>query len=99
MLYAQPNGCAFQPDVLLDGCISDGLPTHVGLIRGQAPSAAWRSREAGVMTDSASNLSLTKPPVASTGMLIRKPVAEVFAAFVDPAITSKFWFTKASGKL
>ena len=32
-------------------------------------------------------------------MLIRKPVAEVFEAFVDPAITSRFWFTKGSGKL
>jgi uncharacterized protein YndB with AHSA1/START domain len=37
--------------------------------------------------------------VAKAEMLIRKPVAEVFAAFVDPAITSKFWFTKGSGKL
>jgi len=29
-------------------------------------------------------------------MLIRKPVAKVFEAFVDPAITTKFWFTKAA---
>ena len=34
-----------------------------------------------------------------TGMLIRKPVAEVFEAFVDPAVTSQFWFTKGSGRL
>jgi uncharacterized protein YndB with AHSA1/START domain len=32
-------------------------------------------------------------------MLIRRPVADVFQAFVDPAVTSRFWFTKASGKL
>ena len=32
-------------------------------------------------------------------MLIRKPVAEVFEAFVDPAITTRFWFTKSSGRL
>jgi len=32
-------------------------------------------------------------------MLIRKPVSEVFEAFVNPAITSKFWFTKGSGRL
>jgi uncharacterized protein YndB with AHSA1/START domain len=38
-------------------------------------------------------------PIAQTGMLIRRPVADVFEAFVDPAITSKFWFTKGSGKL
>ena len=38
-------------------------------------------------------------PVAKAEMLIRKPVAQVFEAFVDPAITSKFWFTKGSGRL
>jgi uncharacterized protein YndB with AHSA1/START domain len=32
-------------------------------------------------------------------MLIRKPVAEVFEAIIDPAITTKFWFTKSSGRL
>jgi uncharacterized protein YndB with AHSA1/START domain len=32
-------------------------------------------------------------------MLIRRPVAEVFEAFVDPAITSRFWFTRGSGRL
>ena len=32
-------------------------------------------------------------------MLIRKPVADVYAAFVDPALTTKFWFTKSSGVL
>ena len=36
---------------------------------------------------------------AKAEMLIRKPVAEVFEAFIDPEITSKFWFTKSSGKL
>jgi uncharacterized protein YndB with AHSA1/START domain len=44
-------------------------------------------------------LTLTEVPVARTGMLIRKPVAQVFEAFVDPAITTKFWFTKGSGRL
>jgi uncharacterized protein YndB with AHSA1/START domain len=32
-------------------------------------------------------------------MLIRRPAAEIYEAFVDPAITTKFWFTKASGRL
>jgi len=32
-------------------------------------------------------------------MLIRKPVAQVFEAFIDPNITTNFWFTKGSGKL
>jgi uncharacterized protein YndB with AHSA1/START domain len=45
------------------------------------------------------NLQLTEVPVVRTGMLIRKPVAEVFEAFIDPEITTKFWFTKSSGRL
>lgn len=32
-------------------------------------------------------------------MLIRKPAAQVYEAFVDPAITTKFWFTKSRGRL
>ena len=39
------------------------------------------------------------PAVASAGMLIRRPVAEVFEAFVDPAVTRRFWFTDGSGRL
>lgn len=38
-------------------------------------------------------------PRVQAQMLIRRPVAEVFEAFVDPAVTTKFWFTKSSGKL
>lgn len=38
-------------------------------------------------------------PVAKAEMLIRRPVAEVFELFVDPAITSKIWFSKGSGRL
>jgi uncharacterized protein YndB with AHSA1/START domain len=45
------------------------------------------------------NLNLKRVPVAKTGMLIRKPVAEVFEAFIDPGVTTKFWFTKGSGRL
>jgi uncharacterized protein YndB with AHSA1/START domain len=44
-------------------------------------------------------MELTTAPVAKSEMLIRRPVAEVFEAFVDPAITSRFWFTKGSGRL
>lgn len=36
---------------------------------------------------------------AHTAMLIRKPVDEVFQALIDPAMTTKFWFTKSSGQL
>jgi uncharacterized protein YndB with AHSA1/START domain len=40
-----------------------------------------------------------QPPIAKVQMLIRKPVAEVFEALVDPAIASLFWFSKGSGRL
>src|SRR5262249_40918822 len=40
-----------------------------------------------------------RPLVAKAEKLIRKNVAEVFEAFVDPAITSKFWFTRGTGRL
>jgi uncharacterized protein YndB with AHSA1/START domain len=45
------------------------------------------------------NLQLKQVPIAKTGMLIRRPVADVFDAFVNPEITTKFWFTKSSGRL
>jgi uncharacterized protein YndB with AHSA1/START domain len=32
-------------------------------------------------------------------MLIRKPVEEVFEAFINPEVTTNFWFTKSTGKL
>ena len=38
-------------------------------------------------------------PIAKAGMLIRKPVAEVFEAVIDPAITTRFWFSRSSGRL
>jgi uncharacterized protein YndB with AHSA1/START domain len=41
----------------------------------------------------------TKNPTVETQMLIRKPVATVFQAFIDPKITINFWFTKSSGQL
>jgi uncharacterized protein YndB with AHSA1/START domain len=42
---------------------------------------------------------LTRVPITDTGMLIRKPVAEVFEAIVNPDITTKFWFMRSSGRL
>ncbi len=40
-----------------------------------------------------------KAIIVKAEMLIRKPVAEVFDAFINPEITTKFWFTKSSGRL
>ncbi|CAG0974583.1 hypothetical protein ANRL3_01724 [Anaerolineae bacterium] len=45
------------------------------------------------------NRQLKQVPITKAGMLIRKPVADVFAAFINPDITTKFWFTKSSGRL
>lgn len=39
------------------------------------------------------------PVIASAQMLIRRPVADVFAAFLEPERTAKFWFSSGSGRL
>ncbi|MFO0863676.1 MAG: SRPBCC family protein [Gemmataceae bacterium] len=44
-------------------------------------------------------MGLVNAPVVRTHMLIRRPVAEVFEAFLDPAITSRFWFSRGSDRL
>jgi uncharacterized protein YndB with AHSA1/START domain len=52
--------------------------------------AKWKKKKSAVAA---------KPIVAKAEMLIRRPVADVFEAFVNPAVTSKFWFSKGSGRL
>ncbi|MET3695901.1 uncharacterized protein YndB with AHSA1/START domain [Bacillus oleivorans] len=44
-------------------------------------------------------MALDPVPVVKTEMLVRKPAEDVFEAFVNPEITTKFWFTKSSGRL
>ena len=44
-------------------------------------------------------MAIEHTATAKSEMLIRKPVSEVYEAFVDPAITTKFWFTRSSGRL
>jgi uncharacterized protein YndB with AHSA1/START domain len=44
-------------------------------------------------------VTTAQAPVASAQMLIRKPVASVFDSLLDPNITSRFWFSKGSGRL
>jgi uncharacterized protein YndB with AHSA1/START domain len=41
----------------------------------------------------------TMIPVAKSETLIRRPIAETFEAFIDPAITCHFWYSKSSGRL
>ncbi|MGG3455544.1 SRPBCC family protein [Paenibacillus rhizolycopersici] len=43
--------------------------------------------------------SINQEPIVRAEMLIRKPVDEVFEAFINPEITTKFWFTKSSDRL
>jgi uncharacterized protein YndB with AHSA1/START domain len=38
-------------------------------------------------------------PVARAEMMIRRPIADVFEAFADPAVTSRFWFSGGTGRL
>ena len=42
---------------------------------------------------------LTQTPSVRVGMLIRRTPDEVFRALVDPSITTRFWFTKSTGKV
>ncbi len=44
-------------------------------------------------------MTTDKIPTVETQILIRKPAATVFKAFIDPKITTNFWFTKSSGQL
>ena len=44
-------------------------------------------------------MTLQNEPIARAQMLIRQPAGVVFNAFIDPAITSKFWFTRSSGRV
>lgn len=44
-------------------------------------------------------ITLKEKPIVKAEMLIRRPVEEVYEAFINPEITTKFWFTKSSGRL
>lgn len=44
-------------------------------------------------------MQLRETPIATSGMLIRRPATDVYEAFVDPETTSKFWFSKGSDRL
>jgi uncharacterized protein YndB with AHSA1/START domain len=44
-------------------------------------------------------MTINTTPTVEVQMLIRKPVSTVFQAFINPEITTNFWFTKSSGLL
>jgi uncharacterized protein YndB with AHSA1/START domain len=42
---------------------------------------------------------LTKVPSADVGLLIRRTPHDVFEALADPSITTRFWYTKSTGRM
>lgn len=42
---------------------------------------------------------LTRPPVVNVGMRIRRTPHDVFEALADPRITTRFWYSKSSGRM
>ena len=46
-----------------------------------------------------SDLRLTKIPSVRVGLLMRTPPEQAFEALRDPAITTRFWYTKSTGPM
>ena len=44
-------------------------------------------------------MDISSEPIVKQQMLFHVPVARVFEAFVDPRVTTKFWFTHSDGRL
>ena len=44
-------------------------------------------------------MSKTNDPIAKAEILIRKPIEEVFNAFIQPDLITQFWFDKCSGPI
>ncbi len=42
---------------------------------------------------------LTRPPSVDVGLLIRRPPHDVFEALADPSITTRFWYTRSTGRM
>jgi uncharacterized protein YndB with AHSA1/START domain len=45
------------------------------------------------------NPQLTTAPSVDVGMLIRRSPHDVFEALADPSITTRFWYTKSTGRM
>jgi uncharacterized protein YndB with AHSA1/START domain len=79
------------------------MPAKTKTTRNAATKSPRKRHAAKVRTAkrsaAASQPRLTRSPIAKAEMLIRKPAAEVFESFVNPDITTQFWFTKSSGRL
>ena len=93
--FPVPTGAFGSPDDVAAAVAFPARPGSALLLRQRALRRRRHRRVAparpvleGVGMD---HLTLRHVPVARTGMLIRRPAAEVFEAFVDPAITTRFW--------
>jgi uncharacterized protein YndB with AHSA1/START domain len=42
---------------------------------------------------------LTTAPTVDVGMLVRRPPDEVFEALADPSVTTRFWYTRSTGRM
>jgi uncharacterized protein YndB with AHSA1/START domain len=42
---------------------------------------------------------LTQAPSVDVGLLVRRSPHDVFEALADPSITTRFWYTKSSGRM
>ena len=90
--------CFLDPERLarLDLAGLDGGPESLIESRRATRSAA---AALGVRMHSGQKMTNPNQPIAAAQMLIRRPVRVVFEAFVDPALTSRFWFSRGSGRL
>lgn len=75
-----------------------GWHTHLDILianlRGETPPNFWK--RFGQLEETYRD---RQNPAATTGMLIRRPVAEVYEAFVNPETITNFWFTRSTGRL
>jgi uncharacterized protein YndB with AHSA1/START domain len=44
-------------------------------------------------------LELAKAPSVNVGMLVRRAPHDVFEALADPSVTTRFWYTKSTGRM
>ena len=42
---------------------------------------------------------LVAAPGVDVGMLVRRPPDEVFEALADPSVTTRFWYTRSTGRM
>lgn len=42
---------------------------------------------------------LAAAPTVDVGVLVRRPPHEVFEALADPSVTTRFWYTKSTGRM